>query len=230
MTRKKTMHGAGESLQTAMQRAWDSFDDPENQKRVAARAAEESERSKTNEYKARLKKLRRWGVPKKVAKPIASDSVNETFAVRSVRGSEERPQNLLMVLAGNPGSGKTTAACTRIEERGTGFLVRAAELVEMGTHFSDRDLLSKYRRCGVLVIDDLGLEYRDEHMLCRLDGLIDSRTSDGLPTIITTNMAGPVFERRYEARIWSRIHQFGDYIELDDPDLRVTPIGSGKKP
>ena len=30
--------------------------------------------------------------------------------------------------------------------------------------------------------------------------------------------------RRYAERVWSRIYQHGDYVELDSPDMRITPL------
>lgn len=223
MRRKKQEPAVG-SLKAAMQKAWAAFENPENQKRVKAIADEEKARAADRGNSARIKKLRRWGAPKIAAELVANEGVDENAAVRAVQSGK-----LLYILAGNPGCGKTVAAVSRLEDRETGLFVRAAELVELGSHFSDRDLLSKYRRCGVLVVDDLGVEYRSEQMICRLDELIDSRASSGLPTIITTNMTAAEFRIRYQERIWSRIHQFGDYVELDDPDLRVTPIGAKRK-
>jgi DNA replication protein DnaC len=223
---KKREKSIGGSLKAAMQKAWDAFESTENQDRMAKLETEASRRDEMIIMAERAKKLRRWGVPKIAAELVAKDAEDSTAAVLAVR---EHEGALLLVLAGNPGCGKTVAACTRIEDRETGCFVRAAELVELGNHYSDRDRLARYRRCGVLVVDDLGVEYRSEQMICRLDELVDSRAASNLPTIITTNLTASEFQARYESRLWSRIHQFGDYIELDDPDLRVTPIGSGRR-
>ncbi|MCK5643828.1 MAG: ATP-binding protein [Gammaproteobacteria bacterium] len=237
MTRKREQSPIGDNFQASIQKAWDAFDDPEHQERmrererraaeVAERKRRVAERKRVSARELRRRKLVAWGAPEVAAAVIADDAVKERKAVRAVRDNGGMS---LLVLAGNSGCGKTLAACMRLDERETGWLVRAAELVELGNHFSDRDRLSVYRRCGVLIIDDMGVEYRDEQMICRVDAIIDARVSAGRPTLITTNLPGEDFELRYESRIWSRIHQFGDYIELDDPDLRITPIGSGRKP
>lgn len=224
----KKQNKIGEAIKTglaaAIEKAWTAFEDPENQKRMMAMDDQSKRNSEQREVYARIKKLRAWGVPKISAQLIARNKLATTAATEAVS-----IHALITVLAGNTGCGKSVAAASMIERRETGCFVRAAELVELGNHFSDRDLLSKYRRCGVLVIDDLGIEYRSEQMICRLDELLDSRAANGLPTLVTTNLTADEFRARYEERIWSRIHEFGDYHELDDPDLRVTPIGTGKR-
>lgn len=225
--KKNQSSSVGESLKKSIAKAWAAFDDPENQKRIAELNAAASDKDVRTQRHLRIKKLRRWGVPKIASEIVVDGPLDKTSAVLAVGGDEVA---LLRVLAGNPGCGKTIAACTRIEDRETGLFVRAAELVELGSHYSDRNLLSSYRRCGVLVIDDLGIEYRSDQMICRLDELLDSRAGAGMPTIITTNFTADEFRARYEERLWSRIHQFGSYVELDDPDLRVTPIGQGRRP
>jgi hypothetical protein len=224
MTRKNKMDHASGGLRAAMEKAWKAFEDPENQKRIKDIADEDKQRATENGSRLRIKKLRQWGAPKIAAELVANESVSTTAATQAVN-----TKSLLQILAGNPGCGKTVAAVTILESRETGCFVRAAELVELGNHFSDRDMLSRYRSTGVLVIDDLGVEYRSEQMICRLDELLDSRAAANLPTVITTNLTAEEFRGRYEERIWSRINQFGDYHELDEPDLRVTPIGSRKK-
>jgi DNA replication protein DnaC len=215
------------SLSDAISKAWSAFEAPEHQARIADQTKEQIDHAKAKTDKARLKKLISWGVPKIAARVIVRDKVEAWTAVQHVR---DRPNATLLVLAGNPGCGKTLAACTRIEERDTGNLVRAADFVELGKSWQDKDRLQTLGRYGVLIVDDLGVEYRSDEMICRLDGLIDTRVSNGLTTIITTQFPKDVFQRRYEDRIWSRINQFGDYVELDDPDYRVTPIGTKGRP
>lgn len=223
--RKKEGTGMG-GLREAIARAWSAFEAPEHQARIAEDSAEQAEQAKLRSQAARQKKLIGFGVPRVAARLIAYERVKPWNAIGYV---QERPDATLLVLSGNPGSGKTLAACTRIEERETGQLMRAADFVELGSSWAARDRLAALTRYGVLVIDDLGVEYRDDQMVCRLDGLLDARAANGLPTIITTNLPSWEFRKRYEERIWSRIVQFGDYVELDDPDLRVTPIGAGRK-
>lgn len=221
--RKRRQISVGGELGAALEKAWAAFEEPENQKRMQEQSAEEKQRAAERSTALRIKKLRRWGAPKVAAELVANEGLSTTSATELVDSDE-----LLQILAGNPGCGKTVAAVSVLEARETGCFVRAAELVEMGNHFSDRDQLARYRRCGVLVIDDLGVEYRSEQMICRLDELLDSRASGNLPTVITTNLTAEDFRGRYEERIWSRIHEFGHYHELDAPDMRVTPIGAGK--
>lgn len=228
MSRKnRGLKPLGGSLADAISSAWDAWEDPTNQDRLEKLNSGKAAKDEENRIADRMRKFRRWGIPKIAAKIIAEGSVYSTPSVDAVR---ERSDHKLLILAGNEGCGKTVAACTRLESCETGCFVRAAELAEFGRGYADRQRLAEFRLCGVLVVDDLGVEEFDDRMICRLDELLDSRSAGGLPTIITTNLVGSEFRSRYDRRIWSRVHQFGDYVELDDPDLRVTPIGAGRKP
>jgi DNA replication protein DnaC len=174
----------------------------------------------------RWSELRRRRVPSAIADLIVDGGVKATDALAEM---EARRDKLVLVLAGNPGCGKTVAACTRLQERSSGQLIRATELVELSSDWGDRHKVRELRSTGVLVLDDLGVEYRDAKMASRLDDILDARISAKLPTVITTNLTGSVFETRYGARVWSRLGGHGAYVELDAEDMRLTPIGSGRR-
>jgi DNA replication protein DnaC len=216
--RKKRQHAAEESLGDVISKAWSAFEDPENQERIQRKDESSAARAEAERQRLCEKELRMRGVPKKIAELIADGAVSSTPAVFELT---ERKGMLLVVLAGNTGCGKTLAACTWMQDRPTGRLVRATELSEIGRGWREREELASLRRVGLLVVDDLGVEEDDRRLLQRLDDMVDARISAGYPTLMTTNLTADEFKHRYGNRIWSRLHEHGDFIELDDPDLRV---------
>jgi DNA replication protein DnaC len=211
------MSNLGESLKDIMARTVELFESPEHQEKLAREAAQREE-LKREQRKTELRiKLRRADVPRRIASLLAEGGLDETSAMRS---AGEHSEKLVLVLAGNPGSGKTVAACSAMLEAQSARLVRATEISELGTEYAARMFLAELRKVGLLVLDDLGIEQGEKRMSARLDDLVDARVSAHLRTIITSNLPGSVFSQRYGARIWSRIVGHGAYIELDDPDLR----------
>lgn len=227
MTRRKIK--GGESLEEIIARTVRSFEDPSHQEKLSREIDEKKKHAAAAKHSLELMRYRRALVPSAIAKLIASGqrSLRRTDALDELLA---RDSKLVIVLAGNPGSGKTVAACTRLGERDGGRLVRGTELVELGADWRDRKALAAIRSASVLVIDDLGVEYREAKLASRLDDILDARISAKLQTVITTNLAAKAFEGRYGGRVWSRLHQHGAYVELDAPDMRVTPIGVARRP
>lgn len=206
--------------------AWDKFEEPGNQKKLSADQLSKKRKERERSSALRIKELRRMGLPTKIATMVANNLVHSTPAVLAL---EQRKAMRLIVLAGNTGTGKTVAACSLFTGKHTGFIMRATELVELGKSYGDRETLKKARSCGILLLDDLGVEYQDERMSSRLDDILDARINHRLMTVVTTNMTAQEFQRRYAERVWSRIHEHGDYVELDAPDMRITPLPGSKK-
>jgi DNA replication protein DnaC len=133
-----------------------------------------------------------------------------------------------MVIAGNPGCGKTTAACWWLMEfiiapltpRKAPRFTTAPAIARMNK-FDGRqmgDLIHAPR----LVIDDLGVEYSDERgaFLSLLDEIVDARYAAERPTLVTTNLADEDFAKRYDGRIYDRIRDAGGFYALDNPSMR----------
>lgn len=103
-----------------------------------------------------------------------------------------------LILAGPPGTGKTTAAvwCLRKLYRARvsqGRGCARARYVKMRDLFAavfakDRVAIDGAERADVLVLDDWGTAYEHEWPLAELDALIDRRWEEARPTIVTTNM------------------------------------------
>lgn len=66
--------------------------------------------------------------------------------------------------------------------------------------------------CDLLILDDLGTEFKSAYTVACLYNIINSRLSAKLPTIISTNFTVEELEEKYDQRITSRIT--GEYNKL----------------
>ncbi|MDE5984998.1 MAG: ATP-binding protein [Eubacterium sp.] len=66
--------------------------------------------------------------------------------------------------------------------------------------------------CDLLILDDLGTEFKSSYTVACLYNIINSRLSAKLPTIISTNFTLDELEDKYDQRITSRIT--GEYSQL----------------
>lgn len=66
--------------------------------------------------------------------------------------------------------------------------------------------------CDLLILDDLGTEFKSAYTVACLYNIINSRLSAKLPTIISTNFTAEELEEKYDQRITSRIT--GEYNKL----------------
>lgn len=103
-----------------------------------------------------------------------------------------------MILAGPPGSGKTTVAvwclralCLNRIRQGIGAprakYLKARELYH-AVFRRDIAVIGEAEKAHVLVLDDWGAAYEHAWPLSELEGIIDRRWEERLPTIVTTNM------------------------------------------
>lgn len=83
-------------------------------------------------------------------------------------------------------------------------------------NFGRDDALLYYEKavltCDLLIIDDLGTEYKNAYTAACLYNIINSRLGAKLPTIISTNFSLDELEEKYDQRITSRIT--GEYRQL----------------
>lgn len=120
-------------------------------------------------------------------------------------------ENLLFM--GDSGLGKThltLAIVAGIIEKGFNVIYGSAynlfSLIE-SEHFSPEkgDSYRNMLDCDLLVIDDLGTEFSTSFTQSTLYGLVNSRILSSKPTIINTNLTMAEIEKRYSARISSRL-------------------------
>ena len=84
-------------------------------------------------------------------------------------------------------------------------------------HGFKNDLFS----CSLLILDDLGAESKTEWTRDFCHELIDYRYRESLPTVITTNLGIYDIKNAYGERIFSRIYEMCQGVELSASDYRL---------
>ncbi len=173
-------------------------------------------------------------------KTILKDKQHQD-GLRALQGGQS------LYLTGKPGSGKTHLAIALMGEwfadnfkavegqgapsKGYPLFIPAVELLlEIKASWSDRDdhrtesekeILDKYSRVPLLVIDDLGAEKISEWSRQVLYLLIDRRYRDMKQTIITSNLTQGELAEQLDDRVASRISEMGIVLDLGSKDHRV---------
>lgn len=142
-------------------------------------------------------------------------------------------KKLNILLMGRCGSGKTyLASCINNEILSKGYSVIMLSAFALNnrmhkyhtTFDSDRSsYLDPLLDCDLLIIDDLGTETMMKNVTAEyLFHIINERMSEGLHTMITTNLDDEIIKLRYGERLYSRL--FGNKLSigfaLSDSDLR----------
>jgi hypothetical protein len=167
------------------------------------------------------------------ASPKDFGSAWSSDAVRSLRSGRG------VFLPGGAGIGKTHYAAALVRATISDFVnentpggrpditwARCPDiLIRIRSTFGDksqereRDVVSAYRRAGLLVIDDMGAEKVTDWSLSALYAILAERIDELRPTIITSNMGLKRIDQ-WEPRIASRLASFATVI-LPDIDRRL---------
>ncbi len=139
------------------------------------------------------------------------------------------------VLSGDPGCGKTVAACAWLRD----LIVRPGAVVALEGYRGrqplfvtsarlsrwdryDNEQMNRLLKADRLVIDDVGSEFADVkgNFNAILDELVSDRHGNRRPLIITTNLDGDAFKARYDERIADRIREVGRFVSIKAPSMR----------
>jgi DNA replication protein DnaC len=82
--------------------------------------------------------------------------------------------------------------------------------------------------CELLIIDDLGTELENRFMISQFFTILNERDLRHRSTIISTNLALPDLQNRYQDRIFSRIVSHFQLVKLTGPDIRLQKAKFGK--
>ncbi len=148
--------------------------------------------------------------------------------VRYAREFPGQGDNLL--LTGSCGLGKTfLSACIAREVVKKNFSVvyetafSLAGTMEGARFDRDEDAsesLSRYYKCDLLIIDDLGTEMTTNYVVAALFDLLNSRLNERKPVIINTNLTLDDISSRYNGQIASRIESEYKIFYLFGPSVR----------
>lgn len=165
-----------------------------------------------------------------------SERENMTIIYNSCRryasGFSQSSGSLLMM--GGTGLGKThlSAAIAR-EVVGRGFWVLyesaqnifdSYEAVRFGRE--PREIIKKYESCDLLLIDDLGAECITQYTTAVFFSLLNWRTINSLPTVISTNLSPQQIKKNYGERVYSRL--MGEFLILrfTGRDIRMLKLSA----
>ncbi len=166
---------------------FEECDCPEARKRREEEEREEEERRRMAEGEAFCRRLDKAGVPRRYFKaqhPMAKELADK------VEGGAS------LYVWGDNGTLKTTLASAiarRLVCHGLRVLmVNSIDLLieiqsTYGTPKSEADVLDRYYKAPVLVIDDLGKEQQTAWTVSRLYSIVNARYGAMLPTVITSN-------------------------------------------
>ncbi len=191
------------------------------------KAAQEEKDRKEYERKKKIKMNRYYsGFPKKQEKQRFENFEQRAECDRLYRTCKkyvemfsEMKKGLLLI--GSCGAGKTHLACAignELLDRGyTVRFCRATDIFERlrgsysGSEESEYDIISEYKNCRLLIIDDVGVTAPSEWSKAILQSLIDDRINNERPTIMTTNLSQEELGKKLDARTMDRITE-GFYV------------------
>jgi DNA replication protein DnaC len=139
-----------------------------------------------------------------------------------------------LFFTGNPGLGKTflsTCIAKEVSEKEYSVVYDTASSVfskfEESKFSKNQDPdelheeLSRYYKCDLMILDDLGTEMTTAFTISALYDLVNTRLTSGKQTIISSNLSINDIRRRYSPQIASRLE--GEYINLvfDGKDIRL---------
>lgn len=156
---------------------------------------------------------------RKGAEAVIADRCRPTRAVDLVRQwlASKVPA---LVLFGDIGVGKTVAAAWALS-RVPGHYVVANALTRMmrSDYGNPTAEYVRLMRCELLVVDELGIEEHREHAAAMLYDVVNGRQGKRR-TLIMGNLDRDAFEKRYDARTISRLHEVGVIRSVKGADLR----------
>lgn len=145
-------------------------------------------------------------------------------------GTQFTTKSKNIIFYGGTGLGKThlsLAIANAVINRGYSVVYGTAQNILsdlQNENFNRTDNLRYYERavlnCDLLIIDDLGTEFKSSYTVACLYNIINTRILAKLPTIISTNFSSDELEEKYDQRITSRI--IGEYspLKLIGSDIR----------
>jgi hypothetical protein len=168
-----------------------------------------------------LYNLKEQGFPDRYLEPIENDSIRttvivngqeftiESFEIARKWAKEKFPMSLLLL--GSVGTGKTQAAVTA-----TWWLVKKRKIatakfysaMELRTAFDKGILQQDIKEVDLLVIDDLGREYKSDYNAYIVETLITIRYDLQKPVAITANISFEEIAKRYTPRVLDRLKEW----------------------
>lgn len=140
------------------------------------------------------------------------------------------PEAGSILMKGATGLGKThlsLAIANEVIRRGYGVIYVSAPALFAKLekeHFSrsaDSDTMDTLLGCDLLIIDDLGTEFKSQFATAQAYQLFNSRVLQSKPVIVSTNLTMAELEREYSNRFVSRVNGAAQKLDFVGDDLRI---------
>ncbi|MDR3354132.1 MAG: ATP-binding protein [Synergistaceae bacterium] len=164
---------------------------------------------------------------------VVDDSVSESVRYAALKTREAITGGFGLILAGDVGVGKThLAACVFADALLSGrsaVMVSTPQLMidlkSFGFEGEYKSMLGAVCSCGLLVLDDIGVERCTDWVCEQIYVIVNKRYMDRLQTVVTTNHATPEELVEYFGsggmRIVSRLIGMGEWVRVTGDDYRV---------
>lgn len=132
-----------------------------------------------------------------------------------------------LVLTGQPGTGKTHLACAVLSAAIAQYAVSGRfdtvsdllrsikETYRKDSPASERDVIGRYVGCGLLVVDELGVQVGSEHEKLLLFEVLNGRYQEMRPTILISNLSSAELEEFLGHRVMDRYRECGVVLAFD---------------
>lgn len=178
----------------------------------------EAEQSEIRERERRqwIEQLRVQGIQDKAMRRYTFDMAEKSPNIAKCweyakRWDDMLAENIGLMLAGPPGTGKTfAAACiaNSLISRGVPVLVTSFPKILNSGNWNKTELTDQMKEFDLLVIDDFGTERKGRdgtangYALEIIEFVIDERYKTGKPLIVTTNLSKSQMENRENMDYW----------------------------
>ncbi|MBT0380364.1 ATP-binding protein [Morganella morganii subsp. morganii] len=137
-----------------------------------------------------------------------------------------------LILCGTPGTGKTHLAVSiarqvATEAKESVFITTAARIIRAfrrtwagDAEYSELDVLEKYCEPGLLIIDEIGVQYGTDSERNILFEVINDRYEDMLPTIMISNLPLNELAPLLGERVIDRMLEGGAVLSFNWPSYR----------
>lgn len=138
-----------------------------------------------------------------------------------------------ILVIGPAGTGKTHLAVALLREiilkgycvnpmfiTGVALMSQLRQANSFDSEISPEEIISRYTQNRFVVFDDIGVEKITEYVQQSWYQIIDTRFSQGLPTLYTSNLTQAQSEEKFGPRITSRLFG-GKVFEIEGEDVRI---------
>jgi len=159
---------------------------------------------------------------KKSSLTIARDFV-ENF-------DENHKKGMTLIFSGKAGTGKShlaIAIAQMVMPKYTAMYINALDAVRMirdtwrkDSEKSELDVLEMFGTIGLLVIDEVGVQYGTENEQMLMFDIINRRYRDSMPMILLTNLGTQGFSEYLTERSYDRLRENGKWVSFEWESFR----------